>query len=360
MKEQNNQKASNNIEQNLPPKDHYHKRDDEPKEYKCHFCCQVTIWILQTLIWILLIASIILYFYDVKTIMYPFVFSFLFCSYIVYILSEFLNPSFKYFINKISEEELNKIIYKYTITVPVIELSCYSSHEEYCCSLFIVIQKVTHSETIKFPFYSVTDATDAFYLNKFQDSPKKIKYVKLELIEDINFSDKISFNDYKKMKNGIIKRNNRFDVSIKYNEKREIPGMKHHYLIKIGETKNCNDNLFFYIVSVLLGLCEFYKLYFNPLCGEQTFKIKKLITTRNNQNQPQSKNNNQNFSQNKIQPKKNEIKKSQQFQNQNSENYKIDENNDEENNEDNINDMNNGIDLPLIKDGKKGLKKTKK
>ena len=57
MKEQNNQKASNNTEQNLPPKDDYYKKD-EPKEYKCHFCCQVTIWILQTLIWILLIASI--------------------------------------------------------------------------------------------------------------------------------------------------------------------------------------------------------------------------------------------------------------------------------------------------------------
>ena len=111
---------------------------------------------------------------------------------------------------------------------------------------------------------------------------KKKRFIKLNLIEEIKFADAISYSDYKVQKEFLIEKNKNKTRYIKYTETRYIPGMKYFVLTKIGT----NDPLFFgkgwFIFSMILTLGQFYGLYIKSLCIIQTFKIRKIVSTRYN------------------------------------------------------------------------------
>ena len=73
------------------------------------------------------------------------------------------------------------------------------------------------------------------------------------------------------------------DEHIEFTEKRFVPDLIHHNLIKLGKNEPILSKYFFFI---LFTLSEIYKLYFDSLCIFQRFKIRKLISTRYDLNQP--------------------------------------------------------------------------
>ena len=143
---------------------------------------------------------------------------------------------------------------------------------------------VTYSESYSMPFYSARDVSGLFYLNCDEAFVKKKLYIKLELDEEINFADEVSYMDYEFYKEQFWRRNRFRDVYMDFNETRKVPGLVHHNLIKIGQKEPWFVSVGWFMFTTLLTVCEFYKLYINTLFVYQKFKIRKILSTRYNLN----------------------------------------------------------------------------
>ena len=62
------------------------------------------------------------------------------------------------------------------------------------------VKVVTYTESYDLPYYSERDVSGLFYLNCEEAYVSKKHYIKLELLEEINFADAISYSDYEREK----------------------------------------------------------------------------------------------------------------------------------------------------------------
>ena len=288
-----------NIQTNIPeqnfPKENYYRFRDYNKKNDSK-CFRKTLWIFQILTWIFLIILIVLSSLITKAYVGPLIiFSII---YIIYIILEQFSSTAKYLRNKNSDESFYQKMLKYFSTPPKISLKCESYHyERYTyttidsdgnTSTQTQTQKViTHEETIDFQYYSARDVSGSFYLNCEEALIINKSYIKLELIDEINFADAISYKDYDIAKRALRDRNSDRDTLYDITETRIIPEFISHNLIKLGNTEPCTVNYFFFIIATILTFAELYKLYVNLFCVEQKFKIRKIISTRYDLNQPE-------------------------------------------------------------------------
>ena len=265
--------------------------------YNC-FC-----WFFTVLIWGSLIISIY-YSISIETLdrdnqmLFNII---LFISYIVYLILEFCSPTAKYLYNKKSGEEMYDKMGSLFKAHPNIIFHCECYH--YDTVHYISRDKdghthhetrtekrITYTEGYSIPYYSSRDVSGLFYLNCDEAIIKQKYYIKLELKEEINFADEISYMDYEHYKDQFWRRNRFRDVYMDFNERRTIPGLIQYNLIKIGQNEPCSVNLFWFILFSLLGICEFYKIYINKFFVYQKYKIRKIISTRYDLNQPDYEN----------------------------------------------------------------------
>ena len=148
------------------------------------------------------------------------------------------------------------------------------------------IRVVTYSESFSIPYYSSRDVSGLFYLNCDQANVQKKNYIKLKLKEEINFADAISYMDYEYYKSEFWRRNRFRDVHMDFHETRTIPGLRHHNLVKIGNKDPCSVNCFWYFLFTMLTFCQFYKSYVDSFCVNQKYKVRKIVSTRYDLNQP--------------------------------------------------------------------------
>ena len=113
-------------------------------------------------------------------------------------------------------------------------------------------------------------------------------YIKLELNDEINFADEISYMDYEYYKEQFWRKNRFKDVYMDFNETRKVPGLVHHNLIKISQNEPCFVSFGWFMIFTLFTVCEFYKIYINTLFVYQQFKIRKIISTRYDLNAPEN------------------------------------------------------------------------
>ena len=144
----------------------------------------------------------------------------------------------------------------------------------------------TYRETYSMPYYSSRDVSGLFLLNCDKAIAQSKYYIKLELVEEINFADAISVFDYQREKSAFWRRNRFRDVHFDFRESRTIPGMKHHNLVKLQAEEPCMVNFFWFFLFTFLTFGEIYKLYFDSCCIFQRFKVRKLVSTRYDLNQP--------------------------------------------------------------------------
>ena len=216
---------------------------------------------------------------------------FLVISYLIYIIIEFCSSTSKYLRNKKTGQEMYETMGKFFSAPPSIIFECqcyhhetvhYSTRDEKGNTHYETRTEkvVTYSETYNMPFYSARDVSGLFYLNCDEAYIKKKLYIKLELKEEINFADAISYMDYQYYKEQFWKRNRFRDVYMDFNEKRKVNGLVHYNLIKIWENEPCIVSFGWFMIFTLLTLCEFYKLYINTFFVYQEFKIRKIVSTR--------------------------------------------------------------------------------
>ena len=264
------------------------------KENTC--CITAACWIFQILSWISLVLCGILISKDGGTNKDE-IFVLFGVIYAIYITLEFCSPTSKYLCHKSSNEGIYQRMGMHFQTPPEIIFYCECYHYERRTHYSrdskgrrhkhtSRVKVTTYTETYYFPYYSERDVSGLFYLNCDKAYVEKKHYIKLELIEEINFADAISYYDYERAKSAFWRRNRFRDVHFYFNEERRIPGMYHHNLVKLVDSEPCMINYFWFFFFTILTLAEFYRILFDSYCVYQKFKVRKLVSTRYDLNQP--------------------------------------------------------------------------
>ena len=280
------------------PQEMFDQGEQIEKRNKCFMVFQ---WIHQILLWVLFIFGIIYVIiideeYKFAAIPILMVYFMLYINYIILELR--FSNILQYLRNKNTDEGIYQKMRMYFSTKPELSFYCecyhYESHTETTTdsdgntTTTTVTEKViTYSETLPFPYYSGRDVSGLFYLNCDKGIVEKKKYLKLELLVEVNFADAISYMDYEYAKNEFVGRNQNKDSHFYFTELKIIPGMKNLNLIKLGESESCLANCCCFVLFTLLTLAEIYKLYFNSICVYQKYKIRKLVSTRYDITQPE-------------------------------------------------------------------------
>jgi hypothetical protein len=260
------------------------------KERKC--CWKVLGWCFQIGTWATLIMSIALSGDNGSGI-----FAVFFIFYLAYMVIEFCSPTARYLCHKSSDQGMYQKMGRNFQTPPEICFHCECYH--YVDVEYYTTDKdgnkhrhtrkekrVTYTERYVVPYYSSRDVSGLFYLNCERAVIEKKRYIKLELKEEINFADAISYYDYERAKSHFWLRNRFRDTHFSFWETRTIPGMDHHNLIKLVDQEPCTVNMPFFVLFTFLTGAEIFSLYFDTLCVYQKFKVRKLVSTRYDLNQP--------------------------------------------------------------------------
>jgi len=252
-------------------------------------CCYITgCWIAQIACWASLVASLIIYIGNKDNIGIFGLFGF---CYIVYLILEFCSPTSRYLCNKSSDKGMYEKMGINFQTPPEIRFHCecyhyvtrhhYRTNKDGKREHYTTREKeVTYRETYNLPYYSERDVSGLFYLNCEKAYVEQKAYIKLELQEEINFADAISYYDYERAKGHFWRRNRFRDVHFDFREERVIPGMEHHNLVKLLPTEPCMVNYCFFLLFTLLTGAEFFRIYVDSFCVYQKFKVRKIVSTR--------------------------------------------------------------------------------
>jgi len=213
--------------------------------------------------------------------------------YFFYLILEFFSPTSRYLIHKRSNEGIKQKMQKIFLTRPEITFyaECYhyeertytvkddEGHEE---TRTETVKVVTHKESEHFNYCSVRDVSGLLNLKCDKAQVKRKCYIKLELTEEVNFADAISIADYERQKERFKDRNRSYDTHMDFSETKKLPGITHHNLIKFGEYDPCTVNCFWYCIFTLFTLGQLYKWHVSSFCVFQTYKIRKIMSTRYN------------------------------------------------------------------------------
>lgn len=248
-------------------------------------------WVFQIIVWVSLSANIY-----VLTHYYAFreftglIFG---ISYLIYLIIEIISPTFQYINNIITEQRLYEKMTKLFETPPKIMLKCKCYHyETRNVNIRGKIERIklkiaTYRETYDFPYYTSRDISGLLSLDYDKDYIRKKPYIQLELEKEINFADSISYSDYIREKENFRRRNYKKDQCFELYEEKQISGFKENILVNLTKNEPFFTKRYIYAFFTILAFGEFYTLYFNLSCIHQKFKIRKLISTRYELNQPE-------------------------------------------------------------------------
>ena len=240
--------------------------------------CTILYWIFQIGVWGALIAILALRNDNKKLfILFGFVYFF-------YLVSELVSNTSKYLRKKNEQEGLNEIMKRIFKTPPKISFFCECFHTRGSGKRRRTITK--HSETYDIPYYSARDVSGLFTLNGRKEEISRKSFLKLDIEPEICFADEISFQDYMIQKTNFYRINENKDEEFRFEETRIIPDMDNHIFVKMSDDDPCFASFCVFLIFTIIMMAEIYKLLFNCLCLHLKFKVRKLVSTRYNLNQP--------------------------------------------------------------------------
>ena len=210
--------------------------------------------------------------------------------YVGYLIIEFCSTTCSYLVNKSTNEAIYDRMQRIFATHPEIVFHCECFHYEYRRTREGRNYKervTTYREEYSLPYYSSRDVSGLFILNCDKDLVKNKYFIQLELENEINFADSISYMDYEGVRSDFYMRNRPRDYYMDYSEKRIIPNFTPYNLVRIGDQDVGMINVGFFILASLLTCAELYKCYIDRKCIPQKFKVRKIISTRYDLNGPE-------------------------------------------------------------------------
>ena len=255
-------------------------RDDEvPVCRKESTCYNVFCWVFQILTWITFPIALTVSLNSGNG--YHFIyFGFI---YYLYIVLEFCSLTAKLLYYKNKKDVIYEKMGRLFQTPPKISLycECYFSFRGNRNRLY---KEYQHIEEYFIPYYSARDVSGLFSINE-KDNGRK-SYIKLELEAEIYFADEISYYDYMFQKKNFWDANKKKSPEFNFKEYRTIPNMEHYNLVPLDDNEPCLINFFFFFIFTICMFAEIYKIIFDCYCMELKFKVRKLVSTRYDLNQP--------------------------------------------------------------------------
>ena len=139
----------------------------------------------------------------------------------------------------------------------------------------------THSK--EFKYYSVLDTSGIFKLNFDGAIANEKKFIKLYLDYELSFADVQTEQDYAYFKRKFEKKYKHLDEYIEIWEKRNLPYLVSNNLVKISVSEQIPYvNIFWYLLLSIIPATHFYRNYVDSMCVEQSFTVKKVISSRFN------------------------------------------------------------------------------
>ena len=108
----------------------------------------------------------------------------------------------------------------------------------------------------------------------------------MELEEEVSFADEIFYYDYMIQKGNFWSTNQNKSDKFHFKEYRTIPNMENYNLVPLDDNEPCLINFFFFFIFTICMFAEIYKIIFDCYCMELKFKVRKLVSTRYDLNQP--------------------------------------------------------------------------
>ena len=267
-------------------------------------------WIIQSLLWILLILYIlskkIEYFKNnisQKNILTYILIICLTVNFIIYIISNILfSKTFLFLLKKNKSKKLKETLQNNINKLPkiIISINCYhignktpgndsdininySEDSNYINTTNESFQTIisTYNENKEFKYYSCRDISGEINLDNDIVQQRNYIFVDLNLNFEIIFGDTITMYDYDIFKNKILTENQWRDVHIECNEKKKFDLDFENKIIQIDDTNSEYINWQLYLIFLIIGLIEFYKLYIDRYVIIKNYTIKKVISTRN-------------------------------------------------------------------------------
>jgi len=275
------------------------KRSIEQRRKRCKAAVNFFCWPLSLGVWGLIgYLNVYVYFFNYGNIkekeMWPFFFA-LGYVYFFYLIFEFLTfiSNYKYY--KRTKEGIKQKMQKIFVTRPEIifhaEFYHYEKRTVYELDDDGVrqprtenVKVVTHTESEHFHYCSVRDVSGLLNLKCDKAQIKRKCYINLQLQEEINFADAITKADYERQKNSFKDRMRGYDDHMNYSETKRLPGITHDDLIKFGEYDPCTVSCFWYFIFTIFTLGQFYKWHVSSFCVFQSYKIRKIMSSRYNLN----------------------------------------------------------------------------
>ena len=249
---------------------------------KCLCCISICNWFVQILVWISIAYLMIFFDQIIQDDYWLSDFSILFAIiYITYIImATCCSKTFSFLINKQKTNTISQYMNNIFLTKPTITFKITNYHEEtYYENQTLKTRRVdTNWETEDFNFLSSKDISNDLIL----DVNSQKTYIKLYIDLLLSPADNQTSNDYETQKEVFINKWKNFDSYYEFTQFSTLDGLSRYNLIKIKDEEPSIISLSFYLVFVLLiPAVELYKLYFDSLCYDQDFKVKKEISTIN-------------------------------------------------------------------------------
>ena len=211
--------------------------------------------------------------------------------YIAYLIIEFCSTTCSYLVHKSSNEAIYDRMQRIFSTHPEIIFHCECFHYQYRKTREGKPYKervTTYREDYSMPYFSSRDISGLFILNCNKEVVKNKSFIQLQLLNEINFADYISYMDYEATRSDFYMRNRPRDYYMNYNEKRIIPNFTEYNLVSIGNQDSGMVNICIFIVATLLTCAELYKCFIDKKCVQQRFTVRKIISTRYDLNGPEN------------------------------------------------------------------------
>jgi hypothetical protein len=202
--------------------------------------------------------------------------------YIIYTINSLKSELFTFLYNKHKANTIHEYMNSLYTTAPVMafELECFH-HKRGGRK-----KKVTYIDKESFYYYSWRDISGVFLLQTSGIvSNQRKAYIKLHLDLDISYPEDGTSADYNLQMNAFLGRNKGRDQHVSVKEVRELPGLKQFHMVRVSEKTTPFVNKYVYMFfTFVIPLVELYKLYINQFCEEQSFTVRKVISTRNDLN----------------------------------------------------------------------------
>lgn len=269
------------------------KNDSDVSEGMEIGCENYWAWFIQIAVWAALFGSIAATIFGIPEVFIAFI-----IIYLLYLVTMLSNTTFHYLCNQYQNTSIYSKMGEYFVSIPKITFECICYHYETRYRYYTDskgrnhrstqrVQIVTHHDSFELPYYSVKDVSGLFMLNVDHANISKKCFIKLYLEKEINFADAISYSDYINQKNAFYDKNKNIDKYMEFQEYRRLPDFSEYNLVQISDYRPPILNVYMYVLSTILMVCQYYKTYIDRFCVYQKFKIRKLISTRYNLLEPE-------------------------------------------------------------------------